>query len=505
MRVAIGGLQHESAAFSRVPTTLGDFRIQEGEDLLAACRTSRSELGGAVRVLSEAGHAVVPTLLAGATPSGSVTGEAYRHSRDRLLARLVRQDTDGVVLALHGSLSVQGLEDAQADLLGHVREVVGPAVPIVVTFDLHASPSPTLLELADAFLSYRTAPHRDQWETGRRAAEVLLGILATGKRPGLVFSRLPLLLPGEFGQTERQPMASVMTMAQALEGAPGLDKVSVLQGYPWADSRYAGASILAVADSGHPAGALYAIKALAGAFWAVREAFYEALRVAPLEEALDWAADRLELDRPALTYLLDSGDNPTAGADTDDARILAALTAWGGAAVLAAVADPVIPGEAVRAGIGGRIAGILGGRFSQRPEVAVPIEGTVLAAANHPEGGTIVAIDTGCVTVMVSERRMGMRSPADLAALGIDPKRTDRVYVLKSGYLFPELQDMVAEVPNGASLLLGTPGASSLDLGSMPYRRVPRPIYPLDDDVSWPVEVWYRGSLPVGKLVRVSP
>ena len=484
MRIAIGGLLHESATFSRVPTELDDFRIVAGAALLDPRGGAADEVAGIVdRLGGRPDVELLPLALASATPSGLVAPAAYGEIRSRLLRHLAAAGPlDGVILVLHGSTTVRSLEDAQGDLVGAVRALVGRAVPIVATLDLHATPSDRVTAAVDALVAYRTAPHRDARETGALAAALVERMVARGERPAIATARVPLLLPGELGQTEREPMASLMRRARAAEaGRPEIWSVSVLQGYPWADLPAPFASVVVVADAG-PRGEAAARQTAADLqrrLWAMREGLYRSVEVQAVAAALAEAGTVAR--QGGLVYLCDSGDNPTAGADGDDARLLPTLLASGLARVtFGAVADRAAALRARDAGLGAALRLAVGGAPSARPEASVLVEGRVAALAAHPEGGMLARIATANTDLVVSERRMGMRQPAVLTALGIDPAAPGSVHVLKSGYLFPAFADLVAAAPGGRAILLATPGASTLDLGRLPYRRLARPAYPLD-------------------------
>lgn len=499
MRIAIGGLMHESATFSRVPTELADFTIDEADAIRTAALTERGEVSGALAALTGLpGVEVVPTVCAGATPSGLVSAHAYRTIQGRLLDALRRAGPlDGVLLTLHGSTAVRGFDDAQGDLATSVRETVGTAVPIVATLDLHATPSDRVVGNVDALVAYRTAPHRDAFETGERAAGILWRIVTTAERPAMAFARLPLLLPGELGQTELEPMASLMRSARTAEAAfPGIWSVSVLQGYPWADVPEPGVSVVVVADAAARAEPIARSVAgdLQAQYWSMREALHRSVEVLPVAEAL--AAARGLATQGHLVYLCDSGDNPTAGADCDDARLEHALLASGlDRVTFGPIADPPAVEACRRAGLGAGLRVKVGGRPSHRPEVALTVQGRVAAVATDGEGGGLVRLSVSNTELLVSERRLGMRNPGILSSVGIDPAGPGSVHVLKSGYLFPAFADLVAQTPGARTMLMATPGACSLDLRQIPYRRVGRPVFPLDLDVASMPDVVYRPPL----------
>ncbi|MGL5562605.1 MAG: MlrC C-terminal domain-containing protein, partial [Tannerellaceae bacterium] len=64
--------------------------------------------------------------------------------------------------------------------------------------------------------------------------------------------------------------------------------------------------------------------------------------------------------------------------------------------------------------------------------------------------------------------------------LGLNPREADIVMV-KLGYLTEELYDMQADW-----MMALTRGGVDQDLLSLPYKRIPRPMYPLDPDMETP-------------------
>ena len=99
--------------------------------------------------------------------------------------------------------------DPEGALLEAVRAIVGPAVPIVVSLDLHGILTGRRLRAIDGFAVLKTYPHVDFADTGARAARLLLRILAEGLRPAFLRVRIPALVrggtrdPGRFAPIER--------------------------------------------------------------------------------------------------------------------------------------------------------------------------------------------------------------------------------------------------------------------------------------------------------------
>jgi len=504
-RIFIGGIGHESCTFTPLRTGLGQFGVARGTEWLQAASGARSVAGGILHVLQAAGLQPVPGLSAWAGVSGLVEPPAWAALSGELLQRLADAaggGIAGVALDLHGSLSVQGLDDAQGTLLQAVRALVGPATPVVCALDLHACVTPRMVAAADAFAGYRTAPHRDHWETGVRVATLLARMLRERRRPSLAQVRVPLLLPGEFAQTDTEPTASLWRMAEGLERHPAVWCVSLLDGFPWADIPYNEASVLVVADA-PPEQAEQWARALAGGIWAVRAGFYRSAPALPVDAGLIQARAWAAAGAPVI--LSDSGDNPTAGAPQDRADIVAALLAADVRdAVVALLVDPPAVAAAAAAGIGAAVDIQLGGTLAPGDSPTLRLRGTVELLRTGTAAGTVAVLRERGVRVVVGERRRGMTDPHFLQELGIDPATPGQILVLKIGYLFPAYADLVRATPGAQTLLLLTPGATSLDPRAFDYHRVTRPIYPLDadaggmTDAAWGVALHPGGPLAGG-------
>ena len=119
-----------------------------------------------------------------------------KESFDHLLGLLVRRiskamPADGVLLNLHGSMVTEEFEDVEAEIVRSVRAAVSPGVPIIVTLNLHANISPTLVEHATNIIEFDTYPHVDMAECGREAALLIERTVRGGVSPVQVFRNLP--------------------------------------------------------------------------------------------------------------------------------------------------------------------------------------------------------------------------------------------------------------------------------------------------------------------------
>jgi microcystin degradation protein MlrC len=237
MRIAIGGIASESCTFSPLPTRRADFRVAEGDALLAQYPF----------LAAYSGVTFVPLLRAQAMPGGPVDADAYQAFRVAYLQRLhAAGPWDGVYLDMHGALYVQGMEDAEGDWLAEVREVVGPDCLVAASYDLHGNVSQRVVEHLDLLTAYRTAPHVDGLGTRRRACDLLLDCLQRSIRPFLAFVPVPLLLTGERTTTTSEPGASLYGQIPLVVKREGVVDASILVGYAWADEPRSGASTVAL-------------------------------------------------------------------------------------------------------------------------------------------------------------------------------------------------------------------------------------------------------------------
>ena len=158
MRVLIGAVGHESNTFTPFLTTMADFFVRYGDDVLQG-PMRRSGINGIIGVLEAHDVELVPTVFAGAMPGGVVERSAYETFKQAVLEQA--HDVDGVCLYLHGAMRAEGLDYCENDLLGDLRAKLGPDVPITIALDMHANIVAEMAENVNAMVAYHTAPHTD--------------------------------------------------------------------------------------------------------------------------------------------------------------------------------------------------------------------------------------------------------------------------------------------------------------------------------------------------------
>ncbi|SFR67004.1 Microcystin degradation protein MlrC, contains DUF1485 domain [Halogeometricum rufum] len=475
MRVAVGAMSHETNTFADGTTGIESFATATGTDLPDADGVGRS-LGGIVETLADADAEILPTAGASALPGPTVEREAFEWVRAEFRARLDGETVDGVCLDLHGSMSVEGEPDPEGALLASVREAVGPEVPVTAALDMHATVTERMVAHLDGVAGYRTAPHTDVEETGARAADLLLASLSGEASLALGWEPFPMLLAGERSESEAEPMRTLLERLREADETDGVYDANYFLGFPWADSPHAGCHALVTGDASASATVEETATDLAAAFWRRRDEFDFTTEAHDPAAALDEAAAADA--RPVV--VADTGDIPGAGAGENATNLLAMLLERSdlGRPVVAVVADADSHATCRAAERGTAVSLSLGRAYPEG--TPLDVSGTVLAHHDTDDARTaLVSLDEG-VDVVVADRRTNVhRDPAFLRRLGVDPSAR-RVVALKSGYLSPAWKDLAAK-----RLFALTRGETDQRLASLPYERVPRPCYPLDEDVTW--------------------
>ena len=470
-RIGIGGIAIESSTFSPLPSGSEDFGVLRGDEM----GTLYPFLPG-WRLGERDDVAWFPCLKARSLPGGPVLPEVYTAMKAELMDRIrAVLPLDGFYLDIHGAMSVIGMDDAEGDLATAIRGMVGSRCLISAGMDLHGNVTSRLVECVDLFTAYRMAPHEDALETKERACANLVHCLDDGIRPLRAWVRIPVILPGERTSTRVEPARTIYGRLKESDAVPGVIDASLWVGYVWADEPRSSASVVV---SGTDAGAAAReAETIARRYWAARDDFGFCV---PAGDP-DWCIEQALARREKRVFISDSGDNPTAGGAGDVptflGRLLAhpMLAAGERTAIHASIVAPDAVGVCRRAGVGEEVAVEVGGRLDPVHAGPLALRGSVCSLLDDdPVGGPIAVVRSGGVHAILTSRRKPYHRVADLAAVDLDVAAHD-ITAVKIGYLEPDLRLAAAY-----ALLALTPGAVNQDISSLTYRRVLRPIYPLD-------------------------
>jgi microcystin degradation protein MlrC len=435
LRIAYGRLFHEANTYSPVRTTLEDFErmhLLEG-DALAAATTLRgteladfmphAELTGFVQAARVAGDVtVVPLVSALAVPGGPLTRACFDALVNRLVDKLSAAGTlDGVYLALHGSMEVDGLDEApEAFVLRRVREVVGERVKLAVSYDLHANLSAGLVDPVDVLVAYRTNPHWDLAPTGYRAGNRLIRALRGHVRPVHAWRKLPLVLGGGTTIDFLAPMRQVFRFMRRLEDDARVLSASLFMVHPYTGAGDLGWAVHVCTDGDEGLASRLA-EELADRAWAQRNVALPPMRT--VDDALDEVA-RGPWRHAGPVTLVDVDDIVGAGAPGGNTRFIAALAKNDrGLVALVPLHDPAAVDATWELPAGARVSLVLRGTPGyEQPEVHVV---ATVATRRTTDFGRMVRLDIGTFHVAVSERAPLPIHPRFWRDLGLSPRRAD--------------------------------------------------------------------------------
>ena len=478
-RIAIAGIGIESSTFSPAKTHEEAFHARIGDSIFS--RYPFFAVDSDIRKRAE----WIPTLLGKSLPGGITTREAYESMLSKTLIMLKENGPyDGLFFDIHGAMSVEGLEDAEGDLIKRIREVIGTDVLVSTSMDLHGNVSELLAEHSDLITCYRMAPHEDALESKARAITNMLDRLESGKgKPKYkAWIPVPILLPGEKTSTRIEPGKSLYAKIPLIEKEDGVIDAAIWIGYAWADESRNHAVVMVTGDDKEQVTA--GAEKLANNFWDARDEFEFVAPVATLEESLKMALAHTE--KPFI--ISDMGDNPTAGGAGDVTWTLQQLLMQpefksenGPSVIYASIPGPELIEEAMKVGVGGKVSAIAGAHVDDRFAPPLKLEGIVTAIKEGDRDAEVeVVVKIGSINIIVTNKRKPYHHEADFTDLDLNPRETD-ILVVKIGYLVPELYD----IRKGWIMAL-TPGGVDQDLQRLGYKNIKRPMFPLDTNMETP-------------------
>ncbi|MEZ4404000.1 MAG: M81 family metallopeptidase [Kofleriaceae bacterium] len=482
--VAVARIMQETNALCPVPTELRDFEHSHYLDGDALARAidpgghevagffKRAELAGAVAALRKAGATPVPILSAWASSGGKLTRACFDALADRLTDGLRRARPDGVVLALHGAMGVDGLYDCETELVRIARDAAGGA-PVTVTHDLHANLTRGRVEAADAIVAYHTNPHRDHARAGAKAATMLLGILA-GQRPSAAWRTLPMLLGGGKTIDFLAPMRAVFRRMATAERTGLVVSASTFMVHPWNDDPALGWATLAY---GEAAAAERVADELAELCWARRHELPPTFATAA--DGLRAAARARVRRKLGVVMMSDASDVVTAGAPGDSTHLLRAMLADdAGLLTYAAVRDPVAIERLWGVPAGTTVEVEVGGHLDPASGPPLAVTATVERALEQPGFLRTVVVAIRHLRLVITEGPAMVMRPSFYKDVGLPLWKADLVMVKN---FFPFLLFFLPY--NRKTIFVRTQGATDFDAA---YRLTfDGPMHPRD-----PVDDW---------------
>ncbi|WP_089177006.1 M81 family metallopeptidase [Bosea sp. AS-1] len=484
-RILIADCKQEISSFNPLPSHYENFLIHHGEGLYGQ-RGKNQELGGALAVFeARPDIEIVPTICARSGSAGQLSAEGWKKLSEEILAAIFAKldRIDGIYVSLHGAMGADGELDPEGYLLEKLRERVGPDMPIVISLDLHGILTDRMLRNVDGFAIYWTYPHVDFADTGRRAAELLLKLMAGGIRPVAARVVIPALVRGDELITKTGCYGELLAECRRLEEEGRALAAGIMIGNPFTDVPELCSQVLILTDGDRETAEREAIR-LAEEFWPLR--FRMQGKLVPLDRAI---AQARSIDGPVI--FTDAADATSSGASGDSNAILAALRAAGyGKRVLAQIVDAPAAAAAHKAGVGATIEVTLGGSIdpARFPPMKVKAKVKLLSDGEAAletmkaplSAGPTAVLTWENVTVVVMSRSVSLFDRAMYYANGIDPTDFDLIVVKSPHTEFHMFDQWCARNFN-----IDAPGATSANLKSLGHTICARPVYPLDEGVTF--------------------
>ena len=501
MRIAVIHVAQETNDFNPVLTTMADyeaFGIYEGAEIIEKLR-GLGQVGGFIKVIEESGLDIemVPIIRSWAVAGGRISREAFDYFQDKirtgLEAALAGGKLDGLALQLHGACSAEGIDDVEGEQAALCREILGPDVTIVLGLDHHANVTQKMVDSVDTIAGHRTQPH-DTFDTGVIGTELLLKILTNKLKPTTAWRKIPLVSHQEQFLTSKGPMKVWFDAARAMEADPRVLQASNYPMQPWLDVAEGGWSTVVVTDNDQALAEKLADE-LADLCWSLRDDFQVREAV-----SIDDAVRMADAEPKGVVVISDTGDTVFGGSAGDSNLILEAMIRLKiKSKALVPLISPVAAKTLAEAGEGAQVTLMLGGDAATEFFTPLEVTGTVRTVGggtihitdshqNEVNLGQAVIFDVGPITLMITELRgLAGNLPQLYQSMGVEP-RDYKIAVLKTASNFQYFASITSRV-----IRADTRGPGQSDVFSLPWKRVPRPMYPLD-----PVEDWRAASSQPG-------
>ncbi|MCY1740145.1 M81 family metallopeptidase [Ensifer sp. SL37] len=477
MKLFIAGLDTETNTFSPMQTGIEAFRenlIAYGDATGKPLNCCSSQMFVWRNAAQEKGWDVVESLCAVAEPGGRTTRAVYESFRATILDDLkAAMPVDAVMLALHGACVADGYDDVEGDLLAHVRQVVGPDVPVAAELDLHCHITERMLANATMIATYKEYPHTDIEEVAEQLFRLMERTLAGDVKPAMGMHDCRMI---NTFHPHRAPLRGIVDRMKAMEGQDGVLSVSFGHGFPWGDVEDVGAKMLVVTDN-DPEKAVRVARSFA------REIFEAREQMRGDYLGIDAALDRAVAATSGPIVLADVSDNAGGGAPGDSTFILRRIIERGIEDVASCLYwDPIAVRMCREAGEGATLALRIGGKVG--PASGDPLDLTVTvrrvaSGITQRFGPTPLAIgdavwvSSGSIDIVVNTVRTQTFHPECMTALGLDPAQKKIVVVKSSNHFRAGFEPIARDIH-----YVSAPGALQPTFEDLAFTKLKRPYWP---------------------------
>lgn len=484
-KIALIEIQQETNSFSPLLTTLKDFEwsfLKYGNAILPDAKVSQFQTGGFYKAMTEYGKdkvELIPVVCAWAQSGGPLSKETFAHFKDVIENALYQHpDLAGIWLSLHGAMGVEGISDPEGDLLAWLRQRIGDKMPIGVPLDLHANITQRMVKHATFITAYRTNPHRDHFQTGYKSGIMLIDTVLGRIKPTMAFRKMRLLKGGGYTIDFLQPMRAIFGKMRQMEKITGVLNVANFPCHIWLDDPELGWSTVVVTNN-DPSLAERLSDELANLNWNVRTKRHP--QPDTPEEAIE-KVKKAKIRRHFGTAILcDVSDIVSAGAPGENTHLIRAIMKCAPQLIsYASIRDTEVAQMAFNQQVGSWIKTSLGGKLENRFNSPLEFEGKVIRKFESQITGKVVVLQSEGTHIVVSENPNPVMKPQFYHDLGLNLWKADLIVVKN---LFPFRYHFLKY--NRLTINVLSAGVTNVDVHQLDYKRISRPIYPLDMIEDW--------------------
>lgn len=479
MKVLIGTFILEANGNIPRKTTMKDVALFTGNDCVHKMSTS-------VNIFQNNGIEVIPSIVADAGSNGIMETSCFLEIEHLIIEqiRLHIKEIDGIFLHLHGASEIEDLGSGEHHILFEIRKIVGPYMPIAIVCDPHGNLSKNYVEATTIIRSYRQSPHTDIQETNSLVASLLCDVLHTRRNITPVYRKLPMILGGEQSVSTDEPVKSINRRLDEIEKDERILSCSWHVGYIRHDSEIAGCGIVVIPhDDSYLAYANKVADELYEFIWSRRKEFhYTGLTMEP-DEAVHWALHQSL--KPV--FITDSGDNVTSGAMGVNTFILHQfinIVNLHKSVLFASIHDQLTYVQLKDKEIGESVSVQLGANLDELSSplaLQVTVKQKCEQYATKIFGdfgslgkGVIVSVNDSPIDIIIANTNQPYVERNQLIQSGIDWMEYD-IVIVKCGYAFPQMHR------DGICVMSLTDGATLQKTSELPFKKIMRPMYPIDD------------------------
>ena len=488
MRVATGAINHESSTFTPIATTWDSYRDErfgylQGDQLIDKFTDTATCIGGFIKAAEIHGFELIPTVFANAHPSAPTPRPIFDAILDDMVERIAATDgIDAVLLELHGAMVADGIDDGEGHILGAVRRLLGPRVPIIAQLDIHSNMSQTMIREADVLIGRKTYPEIDLVERSLQCAEVLMRIVEEGVRPTMALCQIPMVW-GMNQVTDHAPMSEAVARLQELEDRRDVLTASIATCFPLADIPDMGASVYVTTDGDEPLAQQLADQL--GEWLFARRSHWHA----PKHNTRECLRQAEEEGKYPVIFA-DRNDNTGGGSPGDATGMLRTFVEEDlQQACVLYIVDPASVAVCSSAGVGATVQLEVGGKSSPLQGEPVPMLAQVLALSdggfvydgprnaglNGSMGASAHIVQGGIHVLLVSIREQPF-GPAFARSMGLEPQQMRYVGIKSTVHFRAGFESWA-----GAIHSITEPGVNDPPGGGAAFKRLGRKVYPFDD------------------------